>query len=64
MKIRNFYIKYQDKIEIIKAYFGVILILILTICFNLVPTNLEGMFNNQVETIIEICMGPTLGFCP
>lgn len=65
MKFRQFYIKHQDTIELTKAYAGVILILILAISFNWVPNHLEGLFNNQVEMIIDSCInGFNVGGCP
>lgn len=65
MKFRAFYIKHQDIIELSKAYFGVILIVVLAIKFNWISTNLKGIFNTQTEMIIDNCMKSTFwGACP
>lgn len=51
MKIRKFYVKYQDKIELTRAYL-VVLCIFMMVYFNLIPTNLDGMLNSQVEVIL------------
>lgn len=65
MGIRKFYIKHQDKIELSRAFIGVILFLIFTIYFDwwyTEYTDLDGLFNNQVEAIIDVCVNG--GGCP
>ena len=65
MSIREFYIRHQDKIELTRAYVGMIIIFILAIYFNWITTNLDGLFNSQVEIIIESCInGFNVGLCP
>ena len=65
MGFRNFYRKYQDVIELTKAYVGIIIIFLISIYFKWIPSALEGMFNSQTEVIIESCMsGLNVGLCP
>lgn len=61
MNIRKFYRKYQDIIELSKGYLGIIVILLIIVFFKWIPTNLDGIFNSQVETILNVCVNGVCG---
>ena len=53
MNIRKFYLKHMDILELTRAYFGVFLFVFLAGKYNLIPHNLEGLFNSQIEIILD-----------
>lgn len=63
IKIIDYTEKHQDVINILKSYLGVFLLVFIMIKFNWIGFSLDGLFNSQVEIIIDICMN-SFGGCP